>query len=677
MEAFKKSVVFYFFGYFAAVFGGASSEHSDGVRIEVGGVRIRADHLTFEDPLAHVSGNVHITGENFYAQCRDLAYDIRSKDIHINGIDIGIDRIYASAKEASLTREQIILKDADIGMNAGTGNAIPHMKTKRVIYDRAKGKGTAQSAYLKIGNIPLFIPPITVGDWIRSIDMRLDTGHTSKLGGYFQSEMTYNVYEDLHLGGLFNIYTKRGVLMGPVVKIDSEGESITSHVKLRTGYIVDRGKRGEDIDKTPIEKKRWIIDGKQIHHFGKNIDILSDFLWASDGKMGEDFHLDWAEDADVRDSFGELNYRGKNDLWTIFTRMKTNHYQDFSQQIPSLRFERFPQEISNSGFYYFGYIDFTRQKFTREHLTIPEQREKIEQNRIDSYWGINRPTELANGIHLTPLVGGRWTRYCGECDRFLGELGLDWEANFYAHYPQPIPWLKAKEWKHIIRPIVQYRYQPKLGKGRSPRAIETKKKNNFLPILDLSEMRNGDDLEEQNILRLGLENDYFAKGENGKIRKIATFDVYQDLRFKRSTNAEYGQKKTLSNLYLLSELNPRRWLNLRLYTHLNWEHFSLEETNTEINFSSGDLWELGFRAKVLKHRVAQFGIHFCFHFDAISQLDFETQIDGRNGKFLAMEIAYETRWNDVWDVRFFCKIKNHSSRESRLQPGFLINLLQW
>jgi hypothetical protein len=676
VEAFKKSVIF-ILGYFSVASGWASSNISEGVRVEVGGVRIRADHLTFKDPLAHVSGNIRITGENFYARCGDLAYDVRSKDIHIEDIDIGIDRGYASAEEASFTQERITLKDADIGINAGMDGTIPHMKTERVIYDRAKGKGIAQSAYLKIGNIPLFIPPITVGDWVRSVDMRLDGGHTSKLGGYFQSEMTYNVYEDLHLGGLFNIYTKRGVLMGPVLKIDSEGESMTSRVKLRTGYIADRGERGEDMDGIPIGKKRWLIDGKQIHHFGPNIDILSDFLWASDGKIGEDFHLDWAEDSDVRDSFGELDYRGENDLWTIFTRVKMNHYQDFSQQIPSLRFERFPREIGDSGFYHFGYIDFTRQRFTQEHSMIPEQREEIEQNRIDGYWGINRPTELANGIHFTPLAGGRWTRYCGECNRFLGELGLDWEANFYAHYPQSVPWLKAKEWKHIVRPIVQYRYQPKLGKERSHGTIETKKKDHFLPILDLSEMRNVDDLEEQSILRLGLENDYFAKGENGKIRKIATFDVYQDLRFKRSANAEHGQERTFSDLYLLSELNPRRWLNLRLYGRLNWEHFSLEETNTEINFSSGDLWELGFRAKVLKHRVAQFGIHFCFHFDAISQLNFETQIDGRNGKFLAMEIAYGTRWCGVWDVNFFCKIKNHSSRESRFQPGFLINLLQW
>jgi hypothetical protein len=419
--------------------------------------------------------------------------------------------------------------------------------------------------------------------------------------------------------------------------------------------MADRGQRAEDIDKTPIGKKRWVVDGKQHHHFGQNIDVLSDFLWASDGRIGDDFRLNWAENADVRDSFGEFDYRGENDLWTAFTRVKMNRYQNFPQQIPSLRFERFPREVGDSGLYYFGYIDFTRQKFTQEHPTIPEQWERIEQNRIDGYWGINRPTELDRGVNFTPLMGGRWTCYCGECDRFLGELGFDWSANFYAHYPSPIPWLKAKEGKHVVRPIVQYRYQPKFGKERFHKAIATKEKNEFLPILDLAEMRNVDDLDEQNVLRLGLENDYFAKGESGKIRKIAAFDIYQDLRFKRNFSAERGREKTFSDLYLLSELNPRRWLNLRLYSRLNGEHFSLEETNTEINFLSGDLWEIGLRAKILKHRVAQFGIHFCFRFDAISRVDFETQIDGKSGKFLAMEIGYGTRWNGIWDMNFFAK----------------------
>ncbi|MDR1906682.1 MAG: LPS-assembly protein LptD [Puniceicoccales bacterium] len=677
MGAFYKSVIFSFFGYISATLGWAlESDNSEGVRIDISGVQIEADRVTFEHPLAHVSGNVHIAGENFCARCEDLEYDMGTKDIHAKGVDMGIDRVYASAQEVSITREQILFKDADIGINAGVGDIIPHMKAEKVIYDRQRRKGIARSAHLKIGKIPLFVPPLTIGDWIRSVDMRFGMGHTSKLGGYFQSETLYNIYKDLRFGLLLDGYGKRGILVGPVIRIDSEGESVKSHLKLRTGHITDRGERGEDIDKAPIGRRRWFIDAEQNHHFGQNIDILSNFLWASDGRVGDDFRRDWRNDSDVRDSFGEIDYRGENYLWTAFTRVKMNRYQDFPQQIPSLRFEGFPQEIFDSGIYYFGYIDFTREKSTEESLVIPGQRESIELNRIDSYWGINRPVELGDGVNFTPLAGGRWTHYGGECDRFLGELGFDFGVNYYAFYPHRVPWLRAKEWKHVLRPVMKYRYISG-NSGRTKRPIDKKQRNHFLPCIDLSEMRNVDDIEKQSILRLGIENDFFAKGERGKMRKIAALDFYQDLRFKHNLGTDLKKEKMLSDFYILSELNPRRWLNLRLYSRLDWGHFSLREINAEVNFLSGDLWEFGLRAKFLEHRSNQLGISFCFRFDEVSRLNIEAQIDARSGRFLATEIAYAMCWQDIWDLKFFCKIKNHSSRDGRFQPGFLIDLVRW
>ncbi|MDR0417856.1 MAG: LPS assembly protein LptD [Puniceicoccales bacterium] len=678
MEALKKSVILIYFSYFLAAFG----DNSQGIRIDIGSIKIGANHLIFKDPLVHVSGKVCITSNDFYGRCKALDYDIHSKNIHAHDINIATNRGYASAKEAYITQEQIVLEDADIGLNAGTGSIIPHMETKRMIYDCQRRKGTAQLASLKIGNIPLVAPPITVGDWIRSVDMHLNVGHTSKLGGYFHNEILYNIYKDFRLGALLNAYTKRGVLMGPVIKVDSEGESIKSHLNLQIGHIADRGdrnNRGEDVDGTSIEKKRWFIDAKQNHHFGQNIDVLSNLLWASDGKIMDDFRLGGTEDSDIRDSFGELDYRGEKDLLTLFTRVKMNRYQDFSQQIPSIRLERFPQEIFDSGIYYFGHIDFTRQKSTKKKLTISEQQEAIELSWIDNYWGINRPIELDNGIYFTPLSGGKWVHYCEGQDQFLGEIGFDSDINFYALYPESILWLKAKEWKHIIRPTIKYRYFSPIGKyGKN--GIDRQPKNDFFPVLELAEMRNMDNLLGQSILRLGLENDFFAKSEKNKIRQIASLDFYQDLNLKRCHDASDRQcqmKKLLSDFYIFSELNPRRWLNLRLYSRLDWEHFSIRTINAETNFLSGDLWELGLRKKFVRHHSDQFGINFCFRFDEVSRLGLEAQIDGKSGKLLATKISYTMRWDSVWDVKLFCKIKNHSSRDSRFQPGFSINLIDW
>jgi hypothetical protein len=683
---FKSIILSFFYSIFHIVFLEGEDilpenlpENAKKVKFDRGDMHLEADRLTLENQLAHASGGVYFTGENFYARCGEVQCDIESQNMSALDIDMGIDRACISAEKVNFSRDQIEVENAQIGINLGLSGAIPNLRAKKITYDRNQKRGVARNTQLRIGKLPIMVLPyLSLGDWVRFMDVRLNAGHTSKLGGYFQSEVCYNIYEDLYLGMLLDVYAKRGALIGPILKIDSEGEAMVSHLKLKTGYISDCGERGEDVQGQPIGKNRRFMDMKQNHHFGKRIDLLSDFLWASDGRIEDDFKRLY-EDYDVRDSFGEFDYRGESDLWTLFSRVKMNGYQDFTQQVPSLRFERFPREIFDSGIYYFGYIDFTRQKSRQKKIANPDQMEAIEVNRIDGYFGANRPMEWGDGAHITPLVGGKWTHYNGECDRFLGEVGLDFCANFYGLYPQQIPWLKAKEWKHVIRPVMKYRFISPSGK-HTEKPIDGKRRNDFLPCIDLSEMRHVDDMAAQSVLRLGLENDFFAKDEKNRIRGIASLDFYQDFRFRRpydEIDGKWQREESLSDFYIISELNPRRWLNLRLYSRCNWSHLSSQEVNAETNFISGDLWECGFRAKFLKHRIDQLSVNFCLHLNETSRLDFETQIEAKSGKILATEIGYATRLGGIWDAKLFFRIKNNSSRDGRFHSGFSINLMGW
>jgi hypothetical protein len=605
-----------------------------------------------------------------------MEYNVQSKTIHGHAVHMGIDRAYITADEIDFSKEQIIAKEAQVGINLGLSGAVPNLRAKNFTYDRLKKWGVGKNIRVRIGKVPIMgLPYLAVGDWVRFIDVHWDNGYKKELGCYLRSEICYNIYKDLHFGMLCDVYGKRGMLLGPVMRIDGNGETFNSRLDLQTGYISDHGNRGSDIGGKPIGKHRWFVDLEQSHHW-ERIDLLSDFLWTSDGGMGRDFDR-LGEEWEVRDSFGELDYRGEKDLWTVFTRVKANNYQDFAQEIPSLRLERFPQEIFESGFYYFGYIDFTRQKFRREDFFDSGELGTVERNRFDTYWGIHRPTEMGRGNQFTPLVGGRWTHYGEECDRFLGEFGFDWEANFYAIYPQQISWLGAKEWKHNLRPVIQYRHIVGNGKGtRYP--VDRKGKNDFLSCIDLGEMRHVDHITEQDTLRIGLENDFFAKDRKDRIRSIASLDFYQDFRFRRSCDSVAGNReKSLSDFYIFSEFNPRRWLNLRLYTRLHWQHFSLKEINVENNFIDGDYWQLGLRGRFLKHRREQLAVNFTLQLNELSRFAFETQFDIRNNRFLAVELGYTTHWSGVWDVKLFCKIKRHSKRQRCFQPGFSINLMRW
>jgi hypothetical protein len=643
----------------------------------VSGIEVEAGRISYADSIIRAEGDVSVVGGDFYARCGEVEYNTERRDIYARGVNLAIGEAYISSERAQFSEERIAVEGARVGINSGLAGAVPRLDAGAITYDRLKKRAVARDIRLKIGKVPIMgLPYLTLGDWVRYMDMRLGAGHTSRLGAYVRSEICYNIYEDLFFGALLDIYGKRGVLLGPVLKIESEGGCVRGRAQVQSGFIADRGDRGEDVDGGDIKKRRWFIDGKQHYHFGPHIDVISDFLWASDGRIERDFRPDWYGEWDVRDSFSELDYRGENDLWTAFTRVRMNRYQTFPQQIPSLRYERFPTEIFDFNCYYFGYIDVSRQKWKREEVANSGRREAIELNRLDSYWGIHRPTELASGIHFTPLVGGKWTHYGGEGDRLLGELGFDFGANFYAIYPQRMAYLRAKEWRHTLRPIVKYRYISS-GRKRTAKPIDGKRKNYFLPCIDLAEMRHVDDLREQSVLRLGLENDCFAKSEKGKFRKVASLDFYQDFRFRRHFDGDQKMEKMLSDFYIFSAFSPRNWLNFCLYSRVNWQKFSVPEVDGEVNFISGDLWRLGFGARFLEHRFSQFNVNFCFQFNDISGINLGAQIDAKRGKFLAFEVGYKTRWAGVWDVQFFCKIKNRSSRDSRFQPGFAIDLVRW
>jgi hypothetical protein len=60
--------------------------NSEGVRIDIRGTQIEIDREIFENPFAHISGNIHFAGENFCATCDNLESDIGTTDIRVRRI---------------------------------------------------------------------------------------------------------------------------------------------------------------------------------------------------------------------------------------------------------------------------------------------------------------------------------------------------------------------------------------------------------------------------------------------------------------------------------------------------------------------------------------------------------------------------------------------------------------
>jgi lipopolysaccharide assembly outer membrane protein LptD (OstA) len=136
VKVFFKSIVFLFFcPFFHIVFLEGEDIHPENakkVKFDRDGMHVEADHVILENQVVHASGSVHFTGENFYARCDEVQYDIKSQDMSALGIDMGIDGACISAEKANFSRNQIEVENAQIGINLSLEEAIPNLKAKKI-----------------------------------------------------------------------------------------------------------------------------------------------------------------------------------------------------------------------------------------------------------------------------------------------------------------------------------------------------------------------------------------------------------------------------------------------------------------------------------------------------------------------------------------------------------------
>lgn len=640
-----------------------------GAKLQVRGVTVEADHFSMQDDHMIAEGDVRCVGDNFYVLCDRVEWSMDAEEIHAQHGQVQIEFLGLTAEELRINEDEVALREADAYAQLGPGT--PHISSQNIRYDRKRNRISIRGGKLSIGRFPvLMLPKVTTDPrfWT-AIGVYVNGGRSRSKGVFLQSELTFHVLPDVHLGYIADYYSRRGVLLGPVLKLRSDRPQIQGFLDLRSAAIADHGKRGVDVDGVAVKRHRGFVDVSGNYHFGENTDILSDFVWTGDSQMSRDFRHNLYNNCRVRDSFIEYDRRGRQTLLTAFMRSKVNHFQRFPEELPSIRLNYFPQQLGDSGLYASGFLDISRIKGRDQ-----DTHEKVENTRFTGYAGFRYPTEI-EGIHIMPLAGVRWMNYSGHGSRAFGELGLDFNTEFTGFYQKSVSELGLFSWKHVIRPTVQYRYCHALGTKRSvPRLIT--KKETFFPAIDLESRRDVDDLVGQHVIRLGLEQDFFGK-KKSKIAHLASFNFYQDFNLQRIQQRDGSKPNTIGDCYLVADLALRHWLRGQCYVRGNWKKSFFQEFGIHDEIASGDLWSLGAFSRFRRHKYHEVGAEFDFELNALSSCGVKTKFDVQHGRFLSTEVYYNLLHGGIWALHFYLKIKNHARRDTRIQPGFSFQLKHW
>ena len=374
----------------------------------------------------------------------------------------------------------------------------------------------------------------------------------------------------------------------------------------------------------------------------------------------------------------EATYSKDNFVLSAFSRLRLNNFHDTVSQIPDLHAEMLPSRLMDTKIYHRAFVNYSHIK------ARDAQRVKHEFDRFDEYYGIFLPINHSDWLNITPIASVRATETfnCSgyrDYSRIIPQVGFDSNMLFSGRSQFSNEVWEIHGLKHIIQPVLQYRYIPGVKKNSTTCPIvERDTFDTNMPIIDLADMRNIDEIHPQNMFRIGLKNTLQTSNGGYVARDLLKFNVFQDVMIKRNFNEFINRKdSTLSNSYIFTELNPANWLSFQCYSRLLTQKMTLEEMTTSTGIHDGNVWKLEFLTHAVQHDTSQYGWRFSTKLNSRIELAAQMQYDAKLKKLTKQQFSIKTKLGHAWNVEYFLTLRKKSPRESRCQFNIKLDLIEF
>jgi len=508
-----------------------------------------------------------------------------------DNVRVGSYPFYIEGTSAEGTRQEAVIHNATITYRE-PGSYQPNLKAKTVYY--------SPGHYLRIGNAFAGIGKARPVPFIRFRQdltkqpnvsyMSLDGGNRGSLGVYVDGAMHWPVANDVTAGPELGIYTKRGVMAGPVADYDIVSGDNSVKGALDSGFIHDYDSvdRADDVLGNPVPANRGYLTWTHHEVFDNDFTVDGSINWWKDSEVIRDFRPKDFVDVQEPDNFLESAYAGRNYFVSVFTRFQPDSFFPVQERLPEIRFDLLPVALGD-GFY---------QRFEASVAYLkenpPEAGADLESKRFDTFYGLTRPMAWHGWLDFTPVVGARFTDYRdtegaadpGGATRALGEVGFDANLKSSGTWDYKNPVWQIDGLRHLFDPTLSYRYIPDADKAaNSIPEIDRETFTGYLPLMELGDQRSIDQLQAVNVLRLGLNNTLQTRDPNYGSRDLLRFDVADDFRFQRAA----GQTRT-SEIHTDLALIPANWLEITVADTFASQSYAQKELNANLTLRDADVW---------------------------------------------------------------------------------------
>jgi len=662
--------------------------------LEFGETGVRADQITYYQQygLADAEGNVVVNYAGNRLLAERLSYETDKNLFSVNLLRTGQWPYLLSGVSAGGTTDNISIEGATLYYGE-PGPFTLNVSADQIECDQTRREYVkVDKATFRVGKFPVFYLP----GYTHYLDdspyyLELDGGYSSELGAHLQTTAMFPVSSFMRLGANLDLYSNRGLLLGPSAQYIYDSGQQQMFGALNTGWIEDQGDSGDlgtDLLNQQIDSSRGFAEWRHKHHIGDRISLTTMASYWSDSEVTRDFREDYYNTNQAPDTFAEAAYAGDNYIISAFGRFRPNDFILTQERLPELRFDLLPVPVFQTGVYHKASASYAR---LRENFDVNAAAINIdsESDRYDLSYRAMRPFNPTPWLTFTPLAGARFTGYQNQqldplvlggaliddqFSRDIYEAGFDLELRAYNSFDTRNTIWGVDGLRHIIRPVLRYRYYSDPDDINRIAAIDRDVFELDRPLLDLSDLRNIDQISEQHLTRLGLENLFQTRAAGYGSRTLAALNFYQDLLFDPGTRYDGSQEDTLNASWLELELDPAPWLKFEVAARLRTESMSMEELRTRTVLRSGEIWELGLSTDLLKQRIDQYRLDFIYRLNERHALLSDLRLDADSGELTRLQLGWRTRIGSSWQIIYLLTFREGAQRESDVELGIKLTL---
>lgn len=684
--------------------GNARFEHED--------VVVEADEIRFNQGTRVVTatGNVRVTRQGVRIVSEHVTYHIDTRAFSSGRFRAGSPPIFIEGEQFSGDLEELEIDDARVYYLEPDSSSLSVKLKHATIWpdDRIKAEGVAFKLPF-IGTIPL-----------PSIDRELDAptlrfegkaGYRSRSGAFIQSEILIPLNEQFDVGANLDLYTRRGVLIGPALRYHrslEEGGSTT--VSLSSGWIADQGDgvtRGEDVLSRDVPQQRYLGDLDVAHHSG-DFELVLHTAVLSDSEVERDFRSDRFNSQPQPDSFLEVNQLVGDDVFlSLFVERNPNEFFRNVERAPEITLEMPFKPVGDTGVLHAAKARFMRfraygetaaSNLSGDDLALYREAEHVWPESLflnldtDDYWrewgeltySVRRPVGIQRWGSFTPLAeiqcyalrtpvldaDGRDSGESISGDGTRTQVGFDLDANLYADFK-----VESRMWgitglRHLLQPSVQVRLSHQTG--QTPPTDYFPSFHTTRPEIDLITRRDLTGIDERELLvRTGLKNSLLGKESDGHFRELANLGLYYDTVYGGSN------KQELSSAYVEFTASPARWLEFSLDQRIDFGEDDLDELRLRTTLRSAEAWELSLSTDFLDGVYHQYRLGGAYRLTERATFIVSLRFDANRDEFTRQSYGVRYHLGQAWEIEGALVLRNGAQREDDISFEASVQLLQF